>query len=105
MSWLALFRVLLELFGPWLQKWLDDLLSRAAEELKADPVPKAPEAIRALFGRAERLTWWPWKKRLLRECCKRAIAQAAAVESACLGVGPQPYLSRAEERDLAALVG
>lgn len=108
MNWIALARVLIEMFGPWLRTWLDGLLSRAADELAAEGyVPAADvDYTDLLFERAAAKTWrWQaTRRRLLKEARRVASRRHAEIVSAARGVGSQPYLTRNEQSELASLV-
>lgn len=108
MNWLALARVIIEMLGPWLQRWLDDLLTRAADELTAEGYRPSVTAdwFDLLFDRARGKTWaWQVTRRgLLAAAHKTVSARRNEVVAACLGTGSQPYLTRNEDRELASLV-
>lgn len=72
MEWIALVTVILQLLRPILQAWLENLLKRAAADLKAQGVLLAGNAPAEAEGRlwaaasaileadARERTWWNW---------------------------------------------
>ena len=108
-TWLALARILVELFGPWLLKALDERLHTAAADLERTEGAAAPAdraAVNQLFETAKGKLWF-WqagKWAILNRCQKIAVRRAADVVSAAKGIGSQPYLTRDEQQELAELV-
>lgn len=110
MTWLALARILVEMFGPWLLKILDDLLMKAKDSLAKTHGEHiaftSTDAIVKLFEAAKKQTWpWQmWRRQLLDQCCAIAIKRQAEVLNAINGFGSQPYLTFNEQQELAELV-
>jgi hypothetical protein len=105
MTWTAILTVLLELFGPFVRKLIEDLLSRAKTELEAEggvARQTAESNIQTLFDRAKAKTWKVQvvKRRILDAACQVALARAAEVAIACRG-GPIPKLTLTEWTTLA----
>lgn len=104
MNWAALVAVILELLGPLIRRWLEDLLSRAepaGEPALVDP----PAAVARLFGAARgRLWWWQFGQRARLAVCERvAVRHAAGLYAAVLAGHPVPRLTAADEAELATV--
>lgn len=107
MNFLALASLLLQLFGPILKKWLEDLMSRPGPALPDYPVQTA-EAITTWFAAARaRTSWWEYllyARRRLRALEAAAQAHAGEIAATLRFGAAAPVLTASEAADLAASV-
>lgn len=124
MEWIALVTVILQLLRPILQAWLENLLKRAAADLKAQGVGLAgvgpadaerrlwATASAILVGDSRGLTWWNWwgqwravqRRRYFEAARKVALARAGQCYEAAFypSLGVEPLTSdeiRSVERE------
>jgi hypothetical protein len=104
-NWSVLVYVLVQVFGPFLEKRLEDLFKRAQdllEEGQEKPGEDTRTAIRTLFtaARGELWFWQRGRLRLLGACEKVALARADEIAGAVNGYAI-PKLGLSEQVELA----
>lgn len=108
MTWLAVFNVLVQLFGPVLVEWLRRLLNDAAKEMPGEPSEWSGAFdidLTMLFDRARGKTWgWQFRKRAaLRLAERAALRRADEIRAGVMGrVVTMTPLNEVEVADLKA---
>jgi len=114
MTWVTIIGILLQLFGPLIRKWLENLLKRAASETQSIPLEYALESpgayrhtIDDVFGRAEEELWWFQftKKRALALVHRAALHRGEEMRKAVRLGTPLSPLTAGELTEQAQITG
>ncbi|AMV25547.1 hypothetical protein VT84_14210 [Gemmata sp. SH-PL17] len=102
MSWSALITLLLQFFGPLLQKLLDDLLNRLTPPQSNIEAIDPPAGMAALFQAARDQTWWfQFRKRAQLAVAERiAVRRAPEFWRAMKFSQPAPALTLVEKEQI-----
>jgi hypothetical protein len=106
MNWAALIAVLLELFGPLIRAWLEELFRKAEPKLGVYPAGAVVHdaEITELFAAARaQMTWrqWLWRRGALAACERVALRRAASVRNA-MASGAPIVMTTADAVEIAA---
>lgn len=104
MNWSSLITLLLQFFGPIIQKWLDGLFNPPATGSPANYDPPAGMAL--LFQTARANTWWFQftRRAVLSACEKVATKRAAEFWAAAKMNAPAPVLTASEQATIADMM-